>query len=236
MIPVLAIGVAMAATPPCIVPFESAPRLFAPRAGLVIPANGRVVAIDPEGAITLVDGNAQTVDVDVSSIDVDVGFADPFQLRVLTPKNFVTGALIVEKNGEFTSELLAEGVNDLEPPPPPTATVIGPYTDGACPPYVELDVEPDDDVAFVIATVDGDDDVIDGLSIDRQLIVAGPADETRSVTLRSVDLVGHLSEPVSIEVTFPSEIGSPGCLCTGSSLVDVSAASLLLLARRRRRR
>lgn len=234
---------ALAASAPCLHPLSSTatPRLFAPRDGATdVPLNSRILIVGATDLL-LEDESGGPISFETSALAIEHGFTPPIELQILTPESELDSeSAIVVKAGDETLGTFRTGADsDSDAPPIPDSSLVGPFSDGACPPYVEFDVVQDAETAFVIASLSGDDRVA-GLSLDSQLIVAGPARETRAVELRAVDLAGNTSAAALSDATFPPEFNPGGCGCASSRqagsaglLTAFAFASLLLAARRR---
>ena len=239
MITVLLVATAFAATEPCLLPLSVSESLLAPRDGSVaVPTNARIILVNvPVGDTTLNDDDGP-VEFDTATLPVDIGSSSPFEAFVLTPRlPLVAGRTVTVTTGDIVAGSFVVGdAANLVAPAAPTASV-GPFSGGACSPSVEVTIDGGDDLAFALASL-GDDSDAAGLSVGSQLIVAGPANETTSISVRAVDLADNTSEPTVIDATFPAAF-SPGWGCSsnaGAGAPTFFALLLLGLGLRRRQR
>lgn len=242
MITVLLVATSLANSSPCLTPLASSEVLFAPRDGSVdVPTNANIILVNTLVSDATLSNDDGPIEFDVSVHAVDIGFSSPFDAFVLEPRDpFVAGQTITVKTGDsIVGTFVVGDAADFGAPDAPSVTLVGAYSDGACPPYVELTIEGGADMAFATAAL-GDATATDtaGMSVGSQLIVAGPANETAAISVRTVDLAGNTSEPTVVDATFPAAF-SPGWGCssnTGAGAPTFFALLLLGLGLRRRQR
>jgi len=242
MITVLLVATSLANSAPCLTPLSSSEVLFAPRDGSVdVPTNANIILVNALVSDATLSDDDGPLEFDASTNPVDIGFSSPFETHVLSPRApLVAGHTITVKTGDTVAGTFVVGdTADLVAPDAPGVALVGPYSDGACPPHVELTVEGGADMAFATAAL-GDATATDtaGLSVGSQLIVAGPANETAAISVRTVDLAGNISAATAVEASFPAAF-SPGLGCSsnaGAGAPTFFALLMLGLGLRRRQR
>jgi hypothetical protein len=212
--------------------------LLAPRDSATgVPTNSRILIVHGGNVFTLEASTGAPIEAETTLLPIEQGFSFPIELKLLTPVSVLPPdtTIVVKADGDLLGTFATGERPDNDAPTAPALRFVGPYTDGACPPYVEFDIEEDAETAFVIASLSGDNRQA-GLSVDAQLVVTGPANETRPVEFHAVDFAGNRSSAVIIDATFPSEF-NPGCASSRQSSTDALIAfTLLSLVRFGRRR
>ena len=242
-----------AATSPCVNIFQDLSPLVSPAdLSTDLPQNTSPI-------LHLDDGNAGSITLLVNGAPVlfheqilflQNGFSENDRLvRVIPDAPLAPGATVeVEvaraRLGGFG---VGEGV-DEDAPEAPAAEGTGPFSDGACPPYGEIQVQLPSDAVIAIANLgEGNPSFESGdvtaASVDESLVVSGPSGLTRPVGVAAVDVAGNISRTVTVDLEFACDLdpqsddGCPaapfGCV-SGPPPSEMLLPLAILMLRRRR--
>ncbi len=224
----VSVALLLLATGPCLRQVDGFAPMVIPADGATsIPTNATPIvhgAFAASSPVLSVDGVAITARVE--PFDVVDGFGTTAMLRLIPDEPLPAGARLTvsfeDAAGSRASFTVGDDV-DTTAPRPPLLTFVGPYSGGACTPFVDVSVDGGEDGLALIAGVAEEPSfaegaVVDGLGTGNVVVVAGEASSNATVFVSTVDVAGNVSGATSVDVTFPHELGT-GCGEQNVSLV-----------------